>query len=243
VFGELRVRVGVRLLYSRDWRGERAKSLLKALVVLGGRKASAEALANMLWPDADGDQARNNLKVALWRLRRLGAEQGETALPWLLQHNGQISLANGVVGVDAIAFQDAAKSALRGRPPDPQALRNALDLYEDEFLAGDDSELWIIDHRQRLRETYLALARALADAAATREEQEQAAAYLERGHAFDPLDERTVERLMACYLKLGYPGKTLTCFRETEAALARELGIRPGSALLRLVERARQSER
>jgi len=240
--GELRVRVGARLLYDRDWRGARAKSLLKALVVLGGRKVSAETLANLLWPDADGDQARNNLKVAVWRLRHLGTEQGETALPWLLMNNGQISLANGVVGVDALIFQEAAKAAQRGHAPGTAGLLHALDLYEYDFLAGDDSELWISDHRQRLRETFLSLARALADQAATHEELEQAVAYLERGHALDPLDERTAERLMNCYLKRGYPGRALTLFREIETALKRDLGITPGSALLALAERARGHE-
>lgn len=237
--GELRVRVGARLLYDRDWRGERAKSLLKALVVLGGHKVSAEKLANLLWPDADGDQARNNLKVATWRLRQLGTERGETALPWLLMHNGQLSLANGVVGVDALIFQESAKAALRGHPPDVQASLRALDLYEDDFLAGDDSQIWIADHRQRLRETFHSLARTLADRAVSREELEQTVVCLERGHALDPLDERTAERLMNCYLKLGYPGKALILFRETEAALKRDLGITLGSALLALAERAR----
>lgn len=237
--GELRVRVGARLLYDRDWRGERAKSLLKALVVLGGRKVSAEKLAKLLWPDADADQARNNLKVAAWRLRQLGTEQGETPLPWLLMHNGQLSLASGVVGVDALIFQEAAKTALRGHAPDAQALLRALDLYEDDFLAGDDSEIWIVDHRLRLRDRYLAAARALADRARSREERERAIVHLERGHALDPLDERTSERLMATYLELGYPGRALIFFRETAAALARELGIAPGSALLSLAERAR----
>lgn len=240
--GELRVRVGARLLFDRDWRGERAKSLLKAMVVLGGRKVSAEKLANLLWPDADADQARNNLKVAAWRLRQLGTERGETALPWLLMHNGQLSLASGVVGVDAIIFQEAAKTALRGNAPDARALPRALELYEDDFLAGDESQLWISDHRQRLRDTFLGLARALGAQAATREELEQAVAHLERGHALDPLDERTAESLMSCYLKLGYPGRALTSFREIEAALKRELGITPGSALRGLAERAGQGE-
>ncbi len=238
--GELRVRVGARLLFDRDWRGERAKSLLKALVVLGGRKVSAETLASLLWPDADADQARNNLKVAAWRLRQLGTEQGETPLPWLLMHTGQLSLASGVVGVDAAAFLEAADTALRGHPPDNAALTRALDLYEGDFLAGDDSEIWIVDHRLHLRERYLAAARALADRAVSREELEQAIAYLERGHALDPLDERTAERLMTGYLKLGYPGRALIFFRETETALARSLGIAPGSALLSLADRARR---
>jgi LuxR family maltose regulon positive regulatory protein len=209
------------------------------LLVLGGRKVLTARLANMLWPDADGDLARNNLKVAVWRLRHLGQREGESALPWLLLHNGHLSLASGVVGVDAGMFRESAETALRARPVDTAALVSALDLYEGDFLAGDDSEIWIVDQRQRLRDLYLATARTLADQSASREELEQAVTYLERGHRLDPLDERTAERLMACYLKLGYPGRALIFFRETEAAMARELGIRPGSALRELAERAR----
>ena len=238
--GGLRVRVGARLLYERDWRGDRAKSLLKALLVLGGRKVAAEKLANMLWPDADGDLARNNLKVAAWRLRHLGLREGETALPWLLMHNGRLSLASGVVGIDASAFQESAETALRGNPRDAAALSRALDLYEGDFLPGDASEIWIVDHRQRLRDLYLNAARALADRAASHEELEQAVAHLERGHSLDPLDERTAERLMACYLKLGYPGQALRFYNATETALRRELGIAPGAALNNLVEMARR---
>jgi DNA-binding SARP family transcriptional activator len=239
--GELRVRMGARLLYDRDWRGERAKCLLKALLVLGGHKVASAKLARLLWPDADDEKARGNLKVALWRLRHLGTEQGETTLPWLLMHSGSISLAKGVVGVDVLAFQQMAEAALRHRPVDRAGLLRALDLYENDFLAGDESESWIVDHRQRLRETFLAAARALADQASAREELEQAVSYLERGHILDPLDERTAQRLMACYLKLGYPGRALTFFKETEAAMARELGIPPGSALQGLAEQARKA--
>jgi DNA-binding SARP family transcriptional activator len=237
--GELRLRLATRQLRDRHWRGERAKTLIKALLVLGGRNVPAGTLAHLLWPDAEDEQARGNLKVALWRLRRLGTEQGEPPLPWLLSHNGQISLAPEVVSVDALEFLETAEAALRQRPPDRQALLAALDRYEADFLAGDDSERWIVDHRQRLRDLYLTAARALATHADTRETLEPAIAHLERGHHLDPLDERVVTSLMAAYLRLGYPGKALTCFQATEAALARELGIQPGTAMLALAERAR----
>lgn len=229
--GGLRLKVGEQVIYERDWRGERAKSLLKGLLVLGGRKVSAHELADMLWPDADGDKVRSNLKVAVWRLRRLGRAKGGAALPWLLMHNGRISLSSAMVGVDAMFFQDAANDALQHRKHDPDAFRRALNLYEGDFLVGDDSELWIIDYRQRLREIYAQLARALAGLAKDQRELEAALAYLQRAHELDPCDERSAECLAQGYLTLGYPGKAAEIFRGTESALQRDFGVRPGKAL------------
>lgn len=235
--GGLRMQLGAQVIYERDWRGERTKSLLKGLLVLGGRKVSARELADMLWPDTDADKARNNLKVAVWRLRRLGVAKGAAALPWLLMHNGRISLPSAMVGVDVTFFQAAASEALQRRPNEAEALRYALDLYEGDFLAGDASELWIIDHRQRLREIYAQLARALVGLAHAQGELEQALAYLQRGHELDPLDERSAECLMHGYLSLGYPGKATEIYRATERALQRDLGVLPGEALTVLAYR------
>lgn len=229
--GELRVRVGERVLYDRDWRGQRAKSLLKALLVLGGHKVSAQTLADLLWPDAEGDAARANLKVAVWRLRQLGAGQNGSALPWLLLRDGHLSLARGVVGVDALAFQTAANAALRPPAQDRAALLHALGLYTGDFLAGDDSELWIGDHRQRLRELYQRATRALFAASRDPAQLEQALPHLERGHALDPLDERAAESLIKAYTRLGYTARALETYRATEAALGREFGIAPGAGL------------
>jgi LuxR family maltose regulon positive regulatory protein len=46
-------------------------ALLKALIALGGRGVPEARLAELLWPEADGDLAHNSFEVALSRLRKL----------------------------------------------------------------------------------------------------------------------------------------------------------------------------
>jgi hypothetical protein len=46
-------------------------ALLRALVALGGQNVSEERVAEVLWPDAEGDAAHQALSVTLHRLRRL----------------------------------------------------------------------------------------------------------------------------------------------------------------------------
>lgn len=152
-FGELCVEINGRRLYDRDWHGTRTKTLLKALIVLGGYKVSAERLCDMLWPDADGDVARNNLKVALWRLRHLGCKKGEKPCPWVAIQHGMVSLVSGLCRVDCIEFELNTKAALLTK--DTVRLNEALTPGTGVFLALDDSEPWIIQHREYLTLLYL----------------------------------------------------------------------------------------
>lgn len=161
-FGNLQLSIQGRIIYDRDWRGNRGKTLLKALIVLGGQKISVERLCDLLWPDADGDFARNNLKVALWRLRRLGHEPGDRPLPWIALQQGQVSLVSCLCRVDCFEFEQRLQAALSsGRQ---ESALQALQTYTEDFLSTDDSAAWIIDHREALRQRYLNAVFSLAEA-------------------------------------------------------------------------------
>lgn len=99
--GEFIVEIKGRRLYDRDWKGQRTRSLLLALVGEGGYKVPVERLSDLLWPDSDGDQALQNLKVALHRLRRLGCAQDEAAVNWVHVKHGRVSLSRSLCWVDA----------------------------------------------------------------------------------------------------------------------------------------------
>src|SRR4030081_1988284 len=62
---ELRVDGALLLLPSRP-----AQSLLAYLALSAGSAHRRERLAGLLWPDADEDNARANLRHALWRIRK-----------------------------------------------------------------------------------------------------------------------------------------------------------------------------
>lgn len=151
-FGELCVEINGKRLYDRDWHGTRTKTLLKALIVLGGYKVSAERLCDMLWPDADGDVARNNLKVALWRLRHLGCEKGQTPASWVVIKHGYVSLVSELCRIDCIEFERVINAPLMNRESlKPQDLSQ---IDKSSFLQNDDTALWIIQHREYLASLY-----------------------------------------------------------------------------------------
>lgn len=75
-------------------------ALLMALVSAGGRQVSAALLAGELWPDADGDAARNALTITLFRLRHLLECQEAVVLS-----DGRLSLDPQRVWLDTWNFE------------------------------------------------------------------------------------------------------------------------------------------
>ena len=100
--GEFIVEIDGRRIYDRDWKGQRTRMLLVALICEGGQKVPASRLADMLWPDAEGDKALQNLKVALHRLRRLGCREGDEPVNWVHVKQGRVSLVRGLCWVDVL---------------------------------------------------------------------------------------------------------------------------------------------
>ncbi len=237
-FGGLRVEIGGHCIYDRKWRGGRTKALLKALVVQGGKKVDMARLADLLWPDAEGDKAYRNLKVLIWRLRRLGVAEGERPLPWLQVQHGHLSLCDDYCRVDVLTFEAELKRVLR-RPVVAWAeLHSVLANYDGDFLPADNSEIWIIERREQLRRRFLEAVVVLADVAQDLSSREQTLPYLQRALVFDELDERLYLRLMQIYLQLGYPAKALDSYHTAQRTLARVLAITPGPALVALARQA-----
>lgn len=146
--GEFVVEIDGRRIYDRDWKGVRTKMLLIALICAGGQKVPAERLADMLWPDSEGAQAMQNLKVALHRLRRLGRREGEPPLNWVHVKHGFVSLPASLCSVDAFELLGRLASAGGRQGHVAEAIR----LYAGEFLPGETAAPWVVGYRQHLRE-------------------------------------------------------------------------------------------
>jgi DNA-binding SARP family transcriptional activator len=92
---ELRLDGAAILLASRP-----AQSLLAYLALSAGTAHRREKLAGLLWPDADDDNARNSLRHALWRTRKV-LEPQQPALPYLVNDDLAISFNAGARRVEA----------------------------------------------------------------------------------------------------------------------------------------------
>ena len=190
--------------------------LLKALIAHGGRTVDAAMLTALVWPEAEGDDAKASFDSNLYRLRKLLAVDGALALA-----EGKLSLNPAIVWLDTWAFEHALDA-------DPPRVDAALALYGGPFLSVDAALPWVLPLRDRLAAR---LARAVLAAGQRHEEAKDygaARALYQRALELDNLAEAIYRRLMICQREEGDPAGALTTYRRCRELLSIVLGRKPG---------------
>jgi DNA-binding SARP family transcriptional activator len=195
-----------------------------ALLALDGPTLRQRAAA-LIWPDANDEGARNNLRQRLYRLRRLAGTDVVIQANTLLLGSG---VAHDLTGLDAAlaANPDACSGELLG----------AHDYGDTVDLAA-----WVDHARAQWR---AARRDALAEIAAGLENKNQIAAalpYAERAARDEPLLEHAQRRLMRLHYRRGDRGAALEVYERLKAALDAQLGETPSretQELCALVEAA-----
>jgi DNA-binding SARP family transcriptional activator len=159
--GRFVVEVGGAPLRFRGRARRRPLELLKTLVALGGESVSAESVAEALWPDSDGNRARQALATNVTRLRELIGRQA------VRLQDARITLDPAHCWVDAAAFaevlEEVARALEQGQgAPVWSAMQEALALYHGPFLEGELDLAPVLTLRERL---HGALLRCLRDVA------------------------------------------------------------------------------
>jgi len=187
LLGDLEIRRGGEVLPPLE--SARAASLLAYLLPHRDAPQPRQRLAFLLWPDSTEAQARTNLRHLLHLLRR--------ALPdadrWLdvtlrtLQWRPEAP-----VWFDVAAFEEGITRAAREENDLAlAALREAVDVYRGDLLAGHDDE-WLLGERERLHLLYLDALEGLARLLESRGDLADAVAYAERLLRHEPLRRRPI---------------------------------------------------
>jgi DNA-binding SARP family transcriptional activator len=124
-----------------DGRGPRKPlELLSMLIVAGTRGAAVGAVADILWPEADGFDAYRSLITTVYRLRRLLGHRDAVHLG-----AGRIRLEPTICEVDVWRFEHAI-----GAAKSRDQLRSALAGYDGAFMEENENA-WVVGMRARLQ--------------------------------------------------------------------------------------------
>jgi ATP/maltotriose-dependent transcriptional regulator MalT len=150
--GRLEIEVDGALLPSTGKTQGKPLQLLKALLV-GSEGSRVEQLMDLLWPELEGDAARNALDLAIHRLRKLLGHRDA-----VLTSQGRIMLNRALVWVDAYVLE---RTNFDGSTPDVGARADRLlELYRGPLLP--EEELPMVNlARVRLEAKFGALVRGL----------------------------------------------------------------------------------
>lgn len=205
-------------------------ALLKLMAAASPEGVTEQKVLDALWPDEDGDAARNALGVALVRLRKL------LGTPEAVQLKDQcLSLNSRCCWVDAWAFEQFARS-VEGRLGTGDAGQllaladRATALYRGDLLPADPDEPWAMQARLKLRVRFVRLIETLGGVLEQAGQWNRALDCYYRGLDADDLVEEFYVGLMRCYGALGRPADGIAVFRRLRQTLSVVLNIPPSPA-------------
>ncbi|HSK19480.1 MAG TPA: BTAD domain-containing putative transcriptional regulator [Longimicrobiales bacterium] len=219
------------------WPYAKPKELLAFLLLRPQGRTRAE-IGAALWPEASPAQVRNSFHVTMHHVRRTIGHAD-----WVVLDGERYMIAPGVtVDFDVAAFQEQAESAmaLDGDAAVP-ALRSAMRLYRDHFLAGETAGAWRDDVQDRLRRLYCNVGLRLAELLETAGDDADAAEVYERVIACEPLHEAAHRGLLLALTRAGRRAHALRHYDRLLAVL-QSLELEPEEETLELYERIRSAD-
>ncbi|MET9346709.1 AfsR/SARP family transcriptional regulator [Streptomyces termitum] len=230
----------------RAWRGDeplatgspQQRALLAALLLRGGRTATAAELIDALWGEEPPSQALAALRTYASRLRKvLGADVLVSESGGYALRAGDLDLARAraLAGEAEKLRAGGERTAARAR------LADALDLWEGEVLASVPGP-YAEAQRTRLEEWRLTLLETRLDVDLEIGAHAEAVSELTALTAAHPLRERLRELLMLALYRGGRQAEALAVYADTRRLLADELGVDPTPELSRLQRRILQGD-
>lgn len=170
------------------FRTEKTASLFAFLAFHSGHEYSRDFLADLLWPDSEGDAGRHNLRNALSSLRQQFSDcLGQSHI--LIADRKRVSLDPSAFILDVADFEALVSKAGATECKDrAETLAGAVELYRGEFLEGL-YESWIPPHQRRLQDLFVRAAVDLASDYERMGEHAKAGAAAALAAEVDPLCE------------------------------------------------------
>jgi LuxR family maltose regulon positive regulatory protein len=219
---------------ARDWQREKGRQIFQLLLTYRGQWFYREQIVDHLWPHLPPEAAERDFKVALNALSKaLEPHRPRGAAPFFVIRRGNVYGLNPAarVVVDVDDFQQLASS------DDVAALRQALDLYEDDYLPDSLYEDWSAPERRRLRHLYLTTAERLARHLLRDGSLDEALAVCQAILARDNCWEAAYRLLMQIYDVQGNRTLLHSTYQRCVATLQEELGVEPSPTTQALFER------
>ncbi|WP_430228843.1 BTAD domain-containing putative transcriptional regulator [Nitrosomonas communis] len=239
-FGSLIVEVEGKQIEHSGKSQKKILELLETLVILGGRKAPSIQLTDILWPDVDGDLARQSLETALHRLRKLLGKEA------IILNSGLVSLNSNYCWLDLCAFEETVDK-LEQAFTDEQSSEiikltdRLLKLYQGPFLKDFDSGLGILKQSQLLNKLFRALDLSISFHE-KKGEYDRACLLLNKAVELRPLTEASYRQLMSYYIRQGQPDQALQTYHQCHRILFEGFKIRLSNEILELAKQLKRGE-
>lgn len=222
----------------RDGGSWRQQAFLQYLCVNHQRYVPQEEMIDILWDDGEVNNPANTLKTLLYRTRltleRLGFENGKKTL--LCRHGGYTWDPELNIQLDVEEF-DTLRAKFNAAPNTEEGLacaKQALELYEGDFLPQAAASIWALSPRTYYHSNYLRLCCGAASALWELERLPEAVELCQLATAQDPYDENCQMLMMRLLHASGAKQAVAQYYNDVSALLMSQLGVSPSPEMTAL---------
>ena len=216
-----------------EFASKKAAGLLAFLARTAPEQQRREKLTDLLWGSHFDSQARQNLRQALYVLRRILGDDS------IVNNGHSVSLKAGVVTCDVLRFEALIRDGSR------DALAAATELHKGHLLvdldiAQDAWREWLTSERQRLQRLALDAMVRLAELELASGNAEAAVSAADRAIADNNVREDAHRLLIRALAMSGRRPDALRHYEHLFALLKRELDVEPDAATKALARELRK---
>lgn len=209
-------------------------SALLAYLAMAGKPVGRDQLTSLLWGSHFEEQARQNFRQALARLRKV---LGSEALP---SDEQSVALSQDAISSDVVEFESLSTST------DAGTLRRAVSLLRGDLLAGIELresafEEWLSTERRRLAILACEVLERLGRIELVEGRATEALKLAEDSIRRDIFREESHQLALRAFAALGRRSEAVRHYQHFAERLKQELGTEPDIATTEAYNQARQS--
>jgi DNA-binding SARP family transcriptional activator len=214
----------------------RGLAVLKYLLASSRYTATAEALIECFWPEADPKAGMHNLQMAIHALRRSLRGCGPDGSDATILCRNERYFINPMLSIqrDVDRFRDAyergRRAASAGRMTEAlDAFEEARRHYTGDYLADSPYEEWAISYRTAFQDMRFSLLSRLGLLYSQTGEWDHAASCYREILAIDSYREDAYRQLMRCQAAMGCLADVQRTYQACQERLRQDLRVAPAS--------------
>ena len=224
---------------NHDWQREKAKQLFQLLITFRGKWLQRDQIIDYLWPELPADAAARDFKVALNALSKaIEPNRPKDAQPFFVIRRGNTYRLHphARIVLDTEYFEAFAQSSSQ------EQWLEALDLYEDDYLADSVYEDWATPERERLRRIMLQVTERLGESYLASRDWDKVLDTCQVALHHDEYYEPAFRLMMQAYAGQGNPSAVRELFTKYKVKLQSDLGVEPSGQMNALFEKLTQAK-
>lgn len=237
-FGKFRINLQNQFI--ENLFSKKTKSMLAYMLYHHKKPICRDKLISIFWPYHDPTQAKNNLNVAIHKIKKDFLRIFPDAPIFRLDNDCYVFNTNFIIETDVEKFELNYRhsKAIVNTVNATSAIEEfqaVIDLYQGDFLERI-YEPWIEQKRDHYRELYLNTLNHLSTIFFQLEQFLEAIKYNKLMLEKDACMEVVHRKLMICYHSIGRHAKVMRQYQKCEKIMKEELGMTPSKKTMALLE-------